>query len=162
MVRIVGHSVQEAMTYKIMIDEYWASFCVGAMLFLLLAMWASPGGEADWIWEKWDEANPVVTGRVDMVMPDGDGVKVHISGEKFRACQFTGVHAYAVNASGSKSLIGILRVDRPIEIITRPIGKSDFGTWRIWPTLGAASAEIWVTYRCSSRVVLNRLVEVAL
>lgn len=145
-----------------LLKEYWSSFGLGAMLCLVLAMWISPGGEADWAWELWDEARPVVVGQAKSVTPDGDGVLIHITGEKLRACVFGGIHFYSVDGSGRKSTIGGLRMDRPASAVTRPIGPHDFGIWRVWPTTGARAAEVWVTYRCSSRVVLNQLVVVAL
>jgi hypothetical protein len=147
------------------IRQYLPSFGIGALLCLMLAMWISPGGEADWLWELWDESHPVVVTHATDVQHDGDGVIFKIIGEKRRQCTFVGVHAYAEIPSGAirqHQLIGIVRVDRPPTNATRPLGAADFGLWRAWPVAGAVSVEVWATYRCSSRIVLNQLAEVQL
>lgn len=139
-----------------------SAFLFGALICLLAAMWISPGGEADWIWEIYDEHNPVAVGRVERVAHDGQAIEFDLYTTKARKCVFGQAATYAI-AENSREHMLLQRLDRPATGVNHPIGvEIRNGRWKAWPTAGARTVEFWVTYRCSTRDVLTRVVEIAL
>jgi hypothetical protein len=138
------------------------AFIVGALVCLLGAMWISPGGEADWLWEIYDEWHPVATGRVDNVVKDGEAVEFDLFTTKDRQCKFVQSSAYALSQKSREYML-LQRLDRPMTGVTHPTGiEIKVGRWKAWPTAGAERMEFWIAYRCASRDVLTKIVEVPL
>lgn len=112
--------------------------------------------------QSWyDALFPVVTMRADVINKTLTEVTVRLSGEKHRDCKYMAIDAFSRHGDLLRDL-QMERLDQPADGTTKPMGRFDFGYWRIWPTNDTKTVMIYVRYDCAGRDVFVRAAEVAL
>ena len=129
-----------------------------AALLGVSVAWAFPWSA---IQEVYDTVRPVSIISANVVSRTSDSVTLHLTGEKKRDCKFISVHAFTRVGPPMRDA-SIVRIDKPQDSETRPIGFHDFGTWMVWPMDGASFAAVYVKYECDGRAVLMRSPEIEL
>lgn len=137
----------------------WNAVAVGAVVGLLLA----PLAPAAWhgFWKLYDRHLPVVSMHGELLArPPGEAV-LALSGHKHRDCRYMGLQAYTLEADGELHDVYRARVDVSEHRRTKPIGRFDFGNWRIWPVPDNARAVVvFVQHECSGRLVTTKVADV--
>jgi hypothetical protein len=105
--------------------------------------------------------NPVVEMRGELVSAGQDYSIIHITGRKFRECKYISMQAFSLN-QGIRSDAEKLKVASPDDGYSKPPGLYDLGNWRIWPTDGADTVEMYVIHDCNGYPVTTRIAEVKL
>jgi hypothetical protein len=112
--------------------------------------------------EEYDEANHVLLLNAQVVTLDNDSVVIQANGEKLRACQYIRLQAYTLQKNGELLDAQIMRVDQPEDDDVKPLGKFNFGRWKIWPRDGAVGLQVFSQYLCGQRMVVNKVVDLTL
>ena len=136
------------------------AIATGVVLGLMLS--PAIGVFTELVFDAFDDAYPVLVMRGEVRSVSQDEVILQISGEKKRSCQFLRISAYTRDAVGNMQSANIKRIGVQELGITRPIGKADIGTWRIWPRDGASGVLVFVTHNCSDRTVTTKVADVVL
>jgi hypothetical protein len=105
--------------------------------------------------------NPVVEMTGALVSAGPDYSIIHISGRKLRECKYISMQAFT-GKQGSRRDAEKLRVAAPDDGYSKPPGLYDLGHWRIWPTDGSDTAEMYVIHDCDGYPVTTRIAEVRL
>lgn len=126
-----------------------ASLALGALMATLTP--------AAWL----DSLFPVVTMRAEIVTKHPAEIVMRLIGTKHRDCRYEGINAFARMGDLLRDL-HMDRIDKPADGQTKPKGRFDFGTWRVWPTANTKLVEVYVQYDCGGRSVFVRAAEVAL
>lgn len=109
--------------------------------------------------EWYDDTHPVVKMAGTLVERTDDSATVHVTGEKLRACRFVSLHSYT-RKHGVMTDAYRSRIGQSEDGATKPVGKHDYGTWKIWPIEGANLVVMTVTHECSGRLVSAYIAEV--
>lgn len=115
---------------------------VGVVLGLMNA------GRDDFADRLYDRFFPVITGKVDLVERTTGYVTVHMVGTKHRQCRLLRIVTFARIAGIP---IGAFqeRIDQPFNPRPLPLGvEVDLGIWRLFPTTGATSMDIYMQHEC--------------
>ena len=97
-----------------------------------------------------DAVLPVVIANSVSMSKEENAVVIKIEGWKIRECTYLGVQAFAVPQNGAKVDAFLVRLDQPATNRTKPIGKFNMGTWRVWPTVGAERMVVYAAYSCDA------------
>lgn len=138
------------------------ALALGAVAGLLLS--AMMPAALDVLQDQYDKAHPVwVDGRATDTERSGDAVELSIAGDKRRNCRFLRINAYSMDVQGVLADAQITRIDAPMVGATRETGVQALGRYRIAKVPAAAKyVRVTVEHECGGRVVLSRLVTVAL
>lgn len=109
----------------------------------------------------YDILRPVVTMSASIVARDADSITVNLAGEKHRNCRYAGIGA-AIKVGDVYVGTQIQRIDMPAKGVSQPVGRNDFGTWRVWPLKDGTLVTIHIQYACDARYVLAKVAEVKL
>lgn len=113
----------------------------------------------------YDRVFPVVVMEGTLVtrLDDGSAV-IHLTGEKRRDCAYVKIDSYSMNQLGIIKDANQERVDGvPNDGASKPVGKYDLGTWRIFPVdPDASKVSMYSVHRCSDRTVYTKIAEVPL
>lgn len=109
----------------------------------------------------YDEINPVVRMRGEIVQRDADAVFVRIWGEKRRACRYASLQTFGVDERGEMHFVMNQYIGSGTKG-TLPVGDVDLGIWRLWPTAGAVAVRAYAGHDCGGRLVITQIAEVAL
>lgn len=143
------------------IVKYPGSAVAGLLagLVLLVPLAQSMSAQA---MQAWDKMNPVVTMQGTLVSASSDEVVLSIAGTKNRDCSYVRVSAYTEWMDGSMRDAYIMRSDFPEKGDTKPRGKFQIGTWRIWPRAGGVRVLVYVHHQCGQRLVTTKIADVPL
>lgn len=109
-----------------------------------------------------DKLSPVVVMEGRLVEAKENYLVVHISGEKFRDCQYLNINAYGAEKDGNLRDLSIMRVDKIEDGTTKPKGKWDIGYWKVWPSDGITGVMVVVSHNCEGRLINTKIAEVVL
>ncbi len=116
---------------------------------------------ADSLLKLYDELNPVVEMKGELLEKQGDSAFIRISGHKRRDCRYTGLQTFGVDSHQEMHFVQAQYVGVGIRG-TLPVGAIDLGVWRLWPTVGAVAMRVYVNHDCAGRLVVTKIAEVAL
>lgn len=129
--------------------------------FLMLFGYAALVDDDNSLLRAYDGVFPVVKMRGEIVGRTDSHVIVHMYGEKLRLCKFVKIQGYSKFPDGTLKNINIDRTDVPFKGETRPLGKFNIGTWRLWPIDGARGAAVYIEHDCDKRPVLTKIADVS-
>ena len=126
-------------------------------------------------WQEWQRfsaereaefqrGTPVIESHATIVERGADSLLINVVGHKLRECDFIGLQAYTVDASGVMSIADISRIGPiPARAQNRPVGPFDSGVWRIWP-VGASpvSVVVYAMHQCEGIDVRSVFAQVQL
>lgn len=123
-------------------------FVLGGMLSIVAPLVIDAG------MERYDQMFPVIQVETRIVSHQDGQVVLHMVGDKRRSCIFVGINAYASKPRAEMpSRIYMQRVDIPSTGETRPVGRFDMGTWRVWPTENTREIAVYTQHVCNGRLV---------
>lgn len=130
-----------------------AAACVGMLL--------APLGQTWWrgVTSYYDDARPVLRMTATVTSVTSDSVVLHLTGEKLRSCRYIRMQAFVRLVDGVLDDIGLLRVDQDEIGSSKPVGKHDFGQWKVWPIKGSRKLVIYAQHDCGDRLVTSKAVE---
>lgn len=118
-------------------------------------------GFYDMALSTYDNTNPVLNMRGEILRKSKDSLELRIIGTKDRDCLYIGIQAFSENASGFNRQIYISQLDRPLNSTTiLTMGMHDMGAWRIWPTDDSKHISVFTQHSCSGRLVMSKVVSI--
>jgi len=112
-------------------------------------------------YEWYDGLFPVVRMEVDVVGRDANSITLHLVGDKKRSCEPKHIDAFG-RVGNMLHDINIARQDVQDTLTAKPLGRHDFGIWRVWPSGGERVVLVYILYDCDGRIVPTKVAEVAL
>ena len=132
---------------------------LSAALFVVLA--ALLFDDDNPLLRAYDGAFPVLRMEGVIVAKDSTQVIIQMYGEKFRPCKYIRIAAYGKALDGTLTNMLMERTDTPVTGQTRPTGKLNIGTWRLWPVDGITGAVVYIEHDCAHRPVLTKIADVS-